>query len=52
MSKAGNYVYVEVDRIVNYCRLEFDASYAEVVGCLFIKAHELSREAVEREHNE
>lgn len=39
----------ELDRLVLRFRYEFDISYAEVVGCLMMKAHFLLDEAAERE---
>ncbi len=42
----------ELDKLVDRFRREYDISYAEVVGCLYMKTHELFDEAKEESEGE
>lgn len=44
-----DYLGDAIDRAVQYCADEFDMSYAEAVGLLFIKSHMLARDCCEND---
>ena len=49
MSKNGiEYLGDEIDRIVDYARVEYDLTYAEIVGVLSMKGWLMMQEADER----
>jgi hypothetical protein len=39
----------DIDALINRYASEFDLSYGEVIGVLFIKSHELSAEVLEQD---
>ena len=46
MSKEGIYYLGDaLDKAVEYCRKEFEMTYAEAVGLLLFKAHAMMNEA-------
>lgn len=48
-SRAIDHFSDELDRLVDRFRSEYEAKYAEIVGCLAMKAHLLMNEAEDRE---
>ena len=53
MSKnATDYIGDELDRIIDYCRVEFDVNYAEILGMLQMKSWFLCQEANENYEDE
>ena len=49
MSKAAHHMMQQLEKTIEYVRKEFDASYAEIIGCLHIKAHELTEECLDND---
>lgn len=41
----------ELDKLIERCRIEYDLSYASVVGVLQMKTHLLCQEAAEADTN-
>ena len=41
-----NYLENEIDKVIRYCRREFDITYAEVVGVLHIAAMRIAKETL------
>ena len=53
MSKKGiNYLVAEAHMSIDYCRQEFDMSYAELVGAYTCIIHDLMCESVEDDGEE
>lgn len=42
MSKATDFLEDEIEKTIDYLSHEFDISYAELIGVLTMKAHDLS----------
>ena len=47
MSNRVEHLGDEIDKIINHFRMEYDMTYAEAVGVLFMKAQLLCEEAAE-----
>lgn len=45
MSRATDHFQERLNELIDYFRKEYKLTYSEAVGCLFMKAHELTDEA-------
>lgn len=45
--QACNYLDEQIERAIDYCRQEYQISYAEVIGVLQVKVIQISQEAMD-----